>query len=77
MRIEVADDGPGLPPGTVDLLRRGVRGPCSSGSGLGLEIAADLVRARGGSLSLRSTVHGATAVVELPVAVGLRQRIAG
>jgi two-component system OmpR family sensor kinase len=76
--IEVADNGPGLPAGAGDaLLRRGVRGPRSSGSGLGLAIAADLLQAHGGSIALRSPGRGLTAVVELPVACRVAQRLAG
>lgn len=76
--VEVADNGPGLPPGAADaLLGRGVRGPGSSGSGLGLTIAADLLRARGGSLALRSSGRGVTAVVELPVVTGGGRRLVG
>lgn len=78
VRIEVADDGPGLPAGAGDaLLRRGVRGPRSSGSGLGLAITADLLQARGGSIALRSPGRGLTAVVELPVASRVAQPLAG
>ncbi|GAA3246418.1 hypothetical protein GCM10017691_54490 [Pseudonocardia petroleophila] len=70
VRIEVADDGPGLcaPPDVV--LRRGVRGPTSSGDGLGLAITADLVERHRGTFSLVSGA-GCTAVLELP-AVGCR-----
>jgi two-component system, OmpR family, sensor kinase len=78
VRIEVADNGPGLPPGATDaLLRRGARGPWSSGSGLGLAIAADLLRACGGSIALRTSDQGVTAVVELPAASRIGRRLVG
>jgi two-component system OmpR family sensor kinase len=78
VRIEVVDNGPGLPAGAGDaLLRRGARGPRSSGSGLGLAITADLLSARGGSIALRSPGRGVTAVVELPVASRVVHRLAG
>ena len=78
VRIEVVDNGPGLPAGAGStLLRRGVRGPRSSGSGLGLAITADLLSARGGSISLRSPGRGVTAVVELPVVSRVAHRLAG
>ncbi|MBA3906128.1 MAG: HAMP domain-containing histidine kinase [Pseudonocardiales bacterium] len=76
--IEVADDGPGLPTGAGEaLLLRGVRGPRSAGSGLGLTITADLLCASGGSIALRSPGRGVTAVVELPVASRVAQRLVG
>lgn len=77
VRVEVADAGPGLPHGAGDPMRRGARGPRSTGSGLGLAITADLLRSRGGTLALRSSGRGATAVVELPFAPGVAHRIAG
>ena len=69
VRIEVIDAGPGLPPGsTARLLRRGVRGPGSTGAGLGLAICTDLVERNRGSFTMVSTSAGCTAVVELPTA---------
>nr|WP_239028949.1 ATP-binding protein [Pseudonocardia acidicola] len=67
VRIEVADDGPGLPPGAAeDLLRRGARGPGSTGSGLGLAITADIVGQHQGTLTLASGGRGCSAVIDLP-----------
>ena len=67
VRIEVIDNGPGLPPGsTARLLRRGVRGPGSTGAGLGLAICSELVELHRGSFTVVSTSAGCTAVVELP-----------
>jgi two-component system, OmpR family, sensor kinase len=78
VRVEVADNGPGLPAGATDaLLRRGARGPRSSGSGLGLTITAELLRACGGSIALRSSGRGVTAVVELPAANRIGRRLVG
>ncbi len=69
VRIEVADDGPGLPPGgAAAVLRRGARGPGSTGDGLGLAVVADLVRRHRGRFDLQSTPAGCTAVLHLPVA---------
>jgi two-component system, OmpR family, sensor kinase len=69
VRIEVIDNGPGLPPGsTARLLRRGVRGPGSTGAGLGLAICSELVERHRGSFTVVSTSGGCTAVVELPTA---------
>lgn len=67
VRVEVADDGPGLPRGPVERLRqRGVRGPGSNGDGVGLAIAADLVEGVGGTFRLTSPGRGCTAVIEIP-----------
>ncbi|HEY0816658.1 MAG TPA: HAMP domain-containing sensor histidine kinase [Pseudonocardia sp.] len=78
VRIEVADNGPGLPGGATDaLLLRGVCGPQSAGSGLGLAITADLLRACGGSITLRTSEKGVTAVVELPAADRVGRRLVG
>ena len=59
VRIEIIDDGPGLPPGsTARLLRRGVRGPGSTGAGLGLAVCSELAERYRGSFTVVST-HGA------------------
>lgn len=69
VRIEVADDGPGLPPGgAAAALRRGVRGAGSTGDGLGLAVVGDLVRRHRGRFALESSAAGCTAVIHLPVA---------
>lgn len=69
VRVEVADDGPGLPHGSADaVLRRGVRGPRSNGDGLGLAISSELVERHRGTLALISQGRGCTAVLELPTA---------
>lgn len=69
VRIEVADDGPGVAPGDASaVLRRGVRGPASTGSGLGLSITSELVERHRGSLALSSGPRGCTVVVHLPTA---------
>jgi len=69
VRIEVIDDGPGFPPGsTARLLRRGVRGPGSTGAGLGLAICTELVERHRGSFTVVSTSSGCTAVMEFPTA---------
>jgi two-component system, OmpR family, sensor kinase len=67
VRIEVIDNGPGLPPGsTARLLRRGERGPGSTGAGMGLAICTELVDRYRGTFTVVSTSAGCTAVVELP-----------
>ncbi|HVO03763.1 MAG TPA: HAMP domain-containing sensor histidine kinase [Candidatus Cybelea sp.] len=66
--IEVADDGPGLPPKAVDNLFRPFRGSArAGGTGLGLAIARELTRVQGGDLRLaESGVQGARFAIELP-----------
>ncbi len=56
LSITVADDGPGLPQAVqTHLFRPFVAGGRVGGSGLGMAIARDLVRAHGGELTLVST----------------------
>ena len=66
--IEVADDGPGLPPKARENLFRPFFGSARpGGSGLGLAIARELVRAHGGELTLASsTGTGTTFRLTLP-----------
>ncbi|MDQ3763845.1 MAG: ATP-binding protein [Actinomycetota bacterium] len=69
--IEVTDDGPGLPPDITELLRPGMRGPSSTGMGLGLHVSAELASRHGGAICLEPTPaggRGCTVVVQLPAA---------
>jgi len=68
--IEVADDGPGLPPSARAHLFEPFEGSGrSGGSGLGLAIARELAQAQGGDLSLvESSEKGTTFRIELPAA---------
>jgi hypothetical protein len=69
VRIEIIDDGPGLPPGsTARLFRRGVCGAGSTGAGLGLAVCSELAERYRGSFTVISTSGGCTAVVEFPTA---------
>jgi signal transduction histidine kinase len=67
--IRVADTGPGLPAQARENLFQPFRGGVRlGGAGLGLSIAAGLVRGHGGTLSLANTGKGGTVFrVELPV----------
>jgi signal transduction histidine kinase len=59
--IEVADDGPGLPPKARENLFRPFYGSARpGGSGLGLSIARELMRAHGGELTLASSTGAGT-----------------
>lgn len=69
VRIEITDDGPGVPESQLDRLgERGLRlDEGKAGSGLGLAIVRDVVSAYGASLTLRSPPGaGLTAEVSLP-----------
>jgi signal transduction histidine kinase len=66
VRIEVADDGPGLPAPVSDLVaaRRDTHGP----RGHGLAIAQRIAERHGGRLLTAPAVRGARLVVNLPLA---------
>jgi signal transduction histidine kinase len=68
--IEVADNGPGLPPRARDKLFQPFAGSARpGGSGLGLAIARDLMHAHGGDIRLaRSDGAGTAFELELPAA---------
>ena len=79
-RIEVIDDGAGIPP---ELLHR-VFDPFfttkkrGKGTGLGLTVAAQVVRSHGGEIDLESTVgQGTRLVVWWPLAVGGAEGVDG
>jgi signal transduction histidine kinase len=67
--IDIADDGPGLPPKARDNLFRPFFGTARpGGSGLGLAIARELARAHGGELALVSSTGAGTVFrLTLPV----------
>jgi two-component system, OmpR family, sensor kinase len=68
--VTVADDGPGLAPGTEDaVLERGVRHPRTGGSGRGLHISRELLATESGTLHIepvRPDRPGLVVVVTLP-----------
>lgn len=68
--VRVTDTGPGLPPKAQEYLFQPFQGGVrKGGSGLGLVIAADLVRGHGGRLDLAQTGADGTAfVIQLPKA---------
>jgi signal transduction histidine kinase len=66
VRIEVADDGPGLPAPVADLTRRPRAG--RGRRGRGLAIAAEIAARHGGRLDAAPAASGGRVVLELPVA---------
>lgn len=68
--IQIADTGPGLPPKAQEHLFQPFQGGVrKGGTGLGLVIAADLVRGHGGRLDLVKTdAEGTTFAIHLPKA---------
>jgi signal transduction histidine kinase len=65
--IEVSDTGPGLPAKAREHLFEAFQGSGRSGStGLGLAIAAELVRAHGGDIRLADGTIGATFRITIP-----------
>jgi signal transduction histidine kinase len=66
VRIEVADDGPGVPEKALEHLFQAFKGGTrKGGSGLGLAIAAELVAAHGGRLRHEAAYPGAIFVFEI------------
>ena len=71
-RVEVADDGPGVPPEDAarifDRFHRGdpARSRSGRGTGLGLAIARSLARAHGGDVVLEASDAGARFVLRVP-----------
>lgn len=66
-RLEVSDDGPGIDPSIrARLFEGGVKGPASSGHGLGLSIARRLAQRIGLELTLETGPGGGTVAVLAP-----------
>lgn len=74
--LEVADDGPGIPPDQREAVFERftrldlARARSAGGTGLGLAIARELVEHHGGTLRLADRTSGASFVVTLPAANG-------
>ncbi len=66
--VTVDDDGPGIPPDRRESVFRPFESDSSGGTGLGLTIARDIVRAHGGEIVLEdSPLGGLRARIRLPV----------
>ncbi len=67
-RIEVEDDGPGIPPELADRVFQPFFTTRAAGSGLGLAVVKRIAESHGAQLTLESPPgHGATFVLALPV----------
>ncbi|GAA3736788.1 two-component system OmpR family sensor kinase [Spinactinospora alkalitolerans] len=70
-RIQVQDDGPGVPAGKEEeMLRRGAKGGASVGQGIGLHVCRQVLDRYGGRLRLAPAIPerpGCTVIVDLPV----------
>ena len=74
VRIEVEDNGPGVPPDIVERLFEPFETTKQRGMGLGLSLSREIVRAHQGRLWLDHTsATGSTFVLELPDRKGILQ----
>jgi len=68
VQVTVDDDGPGIPPDRRESVFRAFESGATGGTGLGLTIARDIVRAHGGDIMLEdSPLGGLRARIRLPV----------
>jgi two-component system osmolarity sensor histidine kinase EnvZ len=68
VQVMVDDDGPGIAPDRRESVFRPFESGASGGTGLGLTIARDIVRAHGGDITLEdSPLGGLRARVRLPI----------
>jgi two-component system osmolarity sensor histidine kinase EnvZ len=68
VQVTVDDDGPGIPPDQRESVFRAFESGAIDGTGLGLTIARDIVRAHGGDIVLEdSPMGGLRARIRLPV----------
>ncbi len=68
LQVAVDDDGPGIPKERREAVFRAFESTARGGTGLGLTIARDIIRAHGGELSLESSpMGGLRARIRLPL----------
>ena len=68
VQVLVDDDGPGIPPARRESVFRAFETDARGGTGLGLTIARDIVRAHGGDITLeQSPMGGLRARLRLPI----------
>ena len=68
VQVTVDDDGPGIPADRRESVFRPFESGAAGGTGLGLTIARDIVRAHGGEIVLEdSPLGGLRARIRLPV----------
>jgi signal transduction histidine kinase len=72
VRIEVCDDGPGLPAPVAALARRARRGRGTRGRGLAIALA--IARRHGGTIAAAPARAGARVVLQLPAAADVAPR---
>jgi signal transduction histidine kinase len=70
VRVEVADDGPGIPQDVADRVFEPFFTTKPQGSGLGLAIVRKIVDAHDGSIDLKTSGSGTTIRIALPVNPG-------
>ena len=71
VKIIVADNGPGIPPGVLDKIFQPffTTKPTGEGTGLGLSISFDIIKAHQGNINVDSKLgEGTTFTIELPAA---------
>lgn len=66
LRIEVADDGPGVPPAERERIFEPFVTGHAAGSGLGLAVVREIAAAHGGSAFYEARERGACFVIEIP-----------